>query len=400
MINISYKKSKMLNILIVLLFSINLIGCSSTKSTFSNETSQDKLVSVQITESTVINFPDKNLEKAIREEIQCPNGDILKDDVAKITTLQNTQAKHITNLSGLENLTNLAMLNLSNNQISNIEPLKGLINLTNLNLASNKMTNIEPLKNLTSLTHLNLAINQMANIDPLKGLTNLTNLNLASNKMTNIAPLKRLTNLTNLDLATNQMTNIEPLSGLTKLTNLDLATNQISNIESLKGLTNLTKLDLATNQMSNIEPLKKLPNLTNLNLATNQMTNIDSLKGLTNLTNLNLNANKIENYSPSSIYCRTPGKVDIVSNVIISKQMLISTSSRVLDITPTTLPDVNLEKLIKDTTQHTSEDILKDDVAKITALQSIQDNNATNLSELEIPIISNLGTTQIDYIKP
>ena len=136
--NVSYIKFKWLNIFIIFLFSISLVGCSSTKIVFLNNTTQQKSISVQITESTVITFPDKNLEQTIREEIQCPTGDILKDDVDKITKLQNAQDKHITNLSGIENLTNLTLLNLSNNQISNIEPLKGLTNLTNLNLSSNQ----------------------------------------------------------------------------------------------------------------------------------------------------------------------------------------------------------------------------------------------------------------------
>lgn len=229
MSKLSRNKFKWLNIFIILLSNISFVGCSSLNSISSNNATNQTSVSAQITESTVITFPDKNLEQTIREEIQCPTGDILKGDVNKITNLQNAQDKHITNLSGIENLANLASLNLSNNQIKNIEPLKELTNLTDLNLAANQMINIEPLKELTNLTKLNLAANQMINIEPLKGLTKLTNLDLAINQISNIEPLKGLTNLTNLDLASNQMITMEPLKALTDLTNLALAPNQIEN---------------------------------------------------------------------------------------------------------------------------------------------------------------------------
>jgi internalin A len=372
--NVPYIKFKLLTISMVFLFSFSIFVCSSTKFTSPNIAIDQNSVSVQITESTVITFSDKNLEQTIRDEIQCPTGDILKDDVDKITKLQSTKDKHITNLSGIENLANLTSLNLSNNQISNIESLKGLTNLIDLNLSTNQMNNIEPLKSLINLTDLNLATNQMTNIEPLKGLTNLINLNLSSNKMTNVEPLKNLINLTNLNLAANKMTNIEPLKGLTSLVNLNLATNQISNVEPLKGLTNLTDLDLATNQMSNVEPLKDLANLTDLDLATNQMANTEPLKDLTNLTDLNLVADKIEDYSPVSAYSKNPGKTNIVNTVIVSKQSPISTSDQAKDIT---FKDENLEKLIKDTVQHSTLDILKDDVGNITTLSGVE--ASTNL---------------------
>jgi len=226
---VSYKKFKLLIIFAIFLLSTGIVGCRFTKNMLSNNDSEEKSISVQVTESTVIKFPDKNLEKIIREKIQCPTGDILKDDVDKITEIGDSEGKHITNLSGIENLTNLTLLNLSNNHISNIEPLKELTMLTNLNLASNQMSNIEPLKGLTKLTSLNLNTNKISNIEALKGLTNLTDLNLDTNETNDIEPLKGLTRLTYLNLDSNNIRNIEPLKGLAKLADLNLDTNQIKN---------------------------------------------------------------------------------------------------------------------------------------------------------------------------
>ena len=132
--NISY-------IFIISIFAFSLIGCSRAEKTSLNE----KSICVQITESTVITFPDKNLERAIRENIQYPSGDILKDDVDTLTNLKNVKGKNITNLSGIENLTNLVSLDLSNNQITSIQPLKELANLTKLKLANNKIKDYTPI---------------------------------------------------------------------------------------------------------------------------------------------------------------------------------------------------------------------------------------------------------------
>jgi len=139
--------------------------------------------------TTDINFLDKNLEKAVRDIINKPTGNILKSDVDNITEL-NLKGASITNISGIENLTNLTILRIYDNQI----------------------TNIEPLRNLTKLTILNLENNQISNIESLKGLTNLTNLSLSNNKLENIEPLSTLTNLTYLSLGQNQIVDYTPAS--------------------------------------------------------------------------------------------------------------------------------------------------------------------------------------------
>ncbi|MFT5873295.1 MAG: internalin A [Clostridium sp.] len=290
--NISYIKFKWLNIFIVFLFSISIICYSYAESASSNSALQQKSVSVQITESTVITFPDKNLEKTIREEIQCPTGDILKEDVDKITNLQNTEDKHITNLSGIENLTNLTLLNLSNNQIKNIEPLKELTNLTNLDLATNQLSDIEPLKELTNLTILDLATNQMSNIDPLNELTNLTELNLDTNQIEDYSPVNVFCKNTVTSIitstvipptqktitASNQFTDstgiifsdgnlenlirdtIQHLTGDIVQSDVDKIISpqpvQDKHIEVLSDIENLNHLDPDTNSISDIEPLK------------------------------------------------------------------------------------------------------------------------------------------------
>ncbi|MBU3199107.1 leucine-rich repeat domain-containing protein [Clostridium estertheticum] len=180
-----------------------------------------------VSDKDVIVFPDKNLEKVVRDAIKKYNGDILKEDVLKIKELKASNT-NISNLSGIQNLTNLTLLYLYNNKIENIDDLKGLTKLTVLDLYNNKIENINALKKLTNLTTLYLWNNKIDNIDSLNGLTNLTVLDLWGNKISDIDALKRLTNLTVLDLSNNRINNINALKGFTKLNSLYLGTNPIT----------------------------------------------------------------------------------------------------------------------------------------------------------------------------
>jgi internalin A len=179
-----------------------------------------------------VNFPDPNLEAAIRDAIDKPEGPIYPEDLEGLTELHASE-KDIADLTGLEYCTNLEGLYLRDNQISDISPLSGLTSLWCLDLDENQISDISPLSSLTNLEVLCLWNNQISDISPLSGLTNLRWLDLGDNQITDISPLSGLTNLEELDLGCNQISDISPLSGLTNLKSLDLGWNQISDIKPL-----------------------------------------------------------------------------------------------------------------------------------------------------------------------
>ena len=113
-----------------------------------------------------VTFPDPNLESAIREAIDKPEGPILTSNLEGLTTLV-LEERGIAALNGLEHCGNLTMLSLRENQISDISPLASLTNLTKLYLGSNQISDISPLANLTNLTDLGLEWNKIADASPL-----------------------------------------------------------------------------------------------------------------------------------------------------------------------------------------------------------------------------------------
>lgn len=169
--------------------------------------------------------------------------------------------REVESLVGLQNLTGLTSLTLSDQSISDLSALSGLTSLTHLDLWVNSISDISALSGLTGLTYLDLTGNSITDISALRGLTKLTELVLGSNSITDIRALSELTSLTVLRLFNNSISDISALSGLTGLTDLDLRLNSISDISGLSGLTSLTALTLLNNSITDISALSGLTDL-------------------------------------------------------------------------------------------------------------------------------------------
>ena len=221
-------------------------------------------------------FDDKVFYKAVVDAYNSEN----KTSLPYTTNLTDEQLKSIKSVSyngnkksdsekikstkGIEKLTSLKDLNLSNNNISNIDLSKNT-SLKDLNLSNNNISNIDLSKN-TSLTELNLAANNISNIVLSKN-TKLIGLGLDKNNISNI-DLSKNTELIELGLYDNNISKID-LSKNTALTDLDLGYNNLSSIDLSKN-TSLTKLYINKNKISSID-LSKNTKLTILDLNDNPL---------------------------------------------------------------------------------------------------------------------------------
>jgi len=200
---------------------------------------------VQVQQDQVVTFPDPELERAIRDTIDKPTGPIFRSDLIGLTHLDAHGVAWpwggyiISDLTGIEYLVNLTVLELRDNEIRDISPLAGLTNLIDLCLGGNHISDISPLAGLTNLIELSLANNHIRDISPLAGLTNLIELWLGGNHITDISPLAGLTNLTELWLWGNYISDISSLAGLINLIELDLRDNHIRDLTPLVANTGL-----------------------------------------------------------------------------------------------------------------------------------------------------------------
>ena len=118
----------------------------------------------------------------------------------------NLNRKKIVDISqviGLEELSDLIFLDLSENQITEISGLSNLKNLRTLLLSGNQITEIKGLDNLINLENLTLVRNQITKINGLNNLENLKRLELSFNNISELHGLEYLKNLEILLLFNN-----------------------------------------------------------------------------------------------------------------------------------------------------------------------------------------------------
>jgi len=92
---------------------------------------------LKLAEEIEVVFPDKNLEAAIRKQLEKPEGPLTRGDVKRLEVLDASEAE-IGNLSGIEHAINLTTLLLAGNQISDVSPLASLTNLTTIRLSMSR----------------------------------------------------------------------------------------------------------------------------------------------------------------------------------------------------------------------------------------------------------------------
>jgi len=129
-----------------------------------------------------VTLPDLALEQWIRMAISKIEGPIYPSDLEELTDLAAPQGE-ISDLTGLENCTNLTSLWIDRNPISDISALASLTELRSIILNMTMISDISPLASLANLTFLDLRYNLIEDISCLISLTNLTEVWLDGNPL-------------------------------------------------------------------------------------------------------------------------------------------------------------------------------------------------------------------------
>ena len=96
----------------------------------------------------------KVIEKAIRKQLEKPVGELTEADLEKVTRLDLTLKKLTDVPKGLEKLTQLEVLLLTDNQLTDVKGLEKLTQLEELWIAKNQLTDVKGLEKLTQLEEL------------------------------------------------------------------------------------------------------------------------------------------------------------------------------------------------------------------------------------------------------
>ena len=189
-----------------------------------------------VTFAQVVEIPDANLERAIREELGLSSKvPVTQQEMLLLDTLTARDAE-IEDLTGLEYAIQVREIFLERNQVRDITPLRGLTNLKVLYLSKNPISDLSPLSGLVSLQRLDLTLIPIQDLSILSNLTQLEGLGLRLCGITDITPLENLTKLRFLDLTENQIVDIGPLANLTALKELRIHKNLIVDFSPIQGI--------------------------------------------------------------------------------------------------------------------------------------------------------------------
>jgi len=208
----------------------------------------------------------------------------------------------ITEIEGLDRLTDLQVLSLAGNKITEIKGLENLTNLERLNLTNNEITEIKGIDNLTKLRYFTVYKNPFhyLNMDKFGGTGGDGQYKdpQAAVRYSKYGPERweaeeeRIeVEIEDKEIETEKQTVeyqgksyvVKNKKGLKTLDLSRLGIVDITEIEGLDRLTDLQVLSLAANRITEIKGLENLTNLERLNLTNNEITDI---KGIENLTKL------------------------------------------------------------------------------------------------------------------
>ncbi|MBN2795043.1 MAG: leucine-rich repeat domain-containing protein [Clostridia bacterium] len=144
------------------------------------ESIESLLSEVKYTDAYIVYFQDNNLDLAIRNQLNKPEGVITKSDLKSIKSL-NVSNNGIESLDGIELLENLVELNIGYNNVKDLSPIKTLSQLKILKANNNEIENLSVLKYITELQIIDLKDNLITSIEALTYLNNLEYLLLEGN---------------------------------------------------------------------------------------------------------------------------------------------------------------------------------------------------------------------------
>ncbi|MCF7925654.1 MAG: hypothetical protein K9L26_03880, partial [Candidatus Izimaplasma sp.] len=171
-----------------------------------------------------------NMTELVFEDTN-PNSNV---DLGGIQCFQNLTSftligegfKDISEISALQNIQSLE---LRNTQVVSIDSFKNLSKISELILNGNKaLQSVEGVEEMTKLTSLDLSDNGIVNIEGLDNLVNLETLILRNNAIIELPTITQLNKLERLDVSNNNVSQFgESLSGLSNLTIFNAENNNI-----------------------------------------------------------------------------------------------------------------------------------------------------------------------------
>lgn len=224
--------------------------------------------------------------ESLQSICECPHLDVL--------VLSNCG---LSNISGLERLTGLRVLDLTHNSINNIDPIAQMTTLDELYLGHNAITSLPDFRALTSIRNLDLSYNLIETISNLSGCPTLERLNVSHNKLVSVKPAAALPSLITFDASNNNVRDVGSLSACTKLEVFLMTDNKLTSIDFLSGISTIREIDIERNDVTAAPDFPDDCMLERFCAAHNYLEDLSGLSGLQYLTYVNADYNNIRDIS-------------------------------------------------------------------------------------------------------
>ena len=202
---------------------------------------------------------------------------------------------HDADLSVLNGLSKLQVLTLSGCSLTTeqLTAVSQCSNLKELRLSGCGLSSIKPLESLTQLTLLDLSDNSISNLMPISGCTTLQTLLLSSNALTTLSSLSDLTNLQVLDLSHNVLKSLTPIAACTELRELYISHNQLMSTSGMEQMAQLEVFDASNNEIEDVSALAVCKKLRVFTMHDNLLTSIDFLENIKTIEEIDIDYNDV-----------------------------------------------------------------------------------------------------------
>ena len=238
----------------------------------------------------VVNFPDRQFEIAVREQIGKMSGTIDSSELMFINDLR-IESRGIRDLTGIQYFPNLDYLSASNNNIQDLTPLSGHPSLRNANLGDNLLSDLSPLATIPNLEYLYLWNNRITDISSLRGASKLRSIYMSNNMVNDLTPLVDMPRLRELGIEENPSINnvdmLQPLANTT-IEYLNIDGLRINSLGPITSMLNLKRLDISDTQIIDIAGIDKLSGLEDLDVSGLRLKDYSPIKNLPFLENLSI----------------------------------------------------------------------------------------------------------------
>ena len=239
-------------------------------------------------------FTEPLIEKAVREELNMPEGSLTQHDLDRVTALhiygkQVFQSDEQFWLLGDYDYCHVqdyrdSGLWKENGGIVSLEDIRHMPNLRELSLYNQNISDISRLSE-TQIARLGLAHNPIRSLYALSGNGNITYLNISCLPLDDLSILGSLTGLRELNISCLPVESIEMLSSL-PLHRLQMYGVSLRDFWEVQRLSGIETLELQNLDAAGVQCLSKLPTLKNLTVTHPMGLPLKALEALTTLEKL------------------------------------------------------------------------------------------------------------------